>query len=107
MIRLIFCSLALMVALGAESSRSLGLGNRRQPQVGGGPAIPSKGYVVEEIRDGLYWVTDGAYNTMFLVTSEGVIALDHCSVNNCSLVTSSILYFHRNTTGSALICSKY
>ena len=33
-------------------------------------------YTVREIRDGLYWVTDGAYNTMFLVTSEGVIAVD-------------------------------
>jgi glyoxylase-like metal-dependent hydrolase (beta-lactamase superfamily II) len=28
------------------------------------------------IRDGLYWITDGAYNTMFLVTSEGVVAVD-------------------------------
>jgi glyoxylase-like metal-dependent hydrolase (beta-lactamase superfamily II) len=37
---------------------------------------PDKGYRVQEIRDGLYWVTDGAYNTMFLVTSEGVIAID-------------------------------
>jgi len=47
------------------------------PQVGGGPAIPSeKGYVVNEIRDGLYWVTDGAYNTMFMVTREGVVAVD-------------------------------
>lgn len=35
-----------------------------------------KGYFVEEIKDGLYWVTDGAYNTMFLTTGEGVIAVD-------------------------------
>jgi len=35
-----------------------------------------KGYVVEEIRDGVYWVGDGAYNTMFLVSTEGVIAVD-------------------------------
>jgi len=33
-------------------------------------------YVIKEIRDGLYWLSDGAYNTMFLVTSEGVIAID-------------------------------
>src|SRR5262245_43109851 len=47
------------------------------PEVGGGPAIPAeKRYVVQEIRDGLYWVGDGAYNTMFLVTSQGVIAVD-------------------------------
>ncbi|MBV9182806.1 MAG: MBL fold metallo-hydrolase [Acidobacteria bacterium] len=37
---------------------------------------PEKGYFVQEIRDGLFWVTDGLYNTMFLVSSEGVIAVD-------------------------------
>src|SRR5262245_32598769 len=47
------------------------------PEVVGGPAIPGdKRYIVQEIRDGLYWVGDGAYNTMFLVTSEGVVAVD-------------------------------
>lgn len=41
------------------------------------PRIPEeKGYRVEEIRDGLYWVSDGAYNTMFLVSALGVIAVD-------------------------------
>ena len=37
---------------------------------------PEKGYFLEEIRDGLYWVTDGLYNTIFLVSSDGVIAVD-------------------------------
>jgi glyoxylase-like metal-dependent hydrolase (beta-lactamase superfamily II) len=46
------------------------------PEGAKGPAIPSKGYLVEEIRDGLFWVTEGAYNTMFLVTDEGVVAID-------------------------------
>jgi glyoxylase-like metal-dependent hydrolase (beta-lactamase superfamily II) len=47
------------------------------PEAAIGPAIPpEKGYVVEEIRGGLYWVTDGSYNTMFLVTDEGVVAID-------------------------------
>ena len=46
------------------------------PEAAKGPAIPSKGYLVEEIRDGLFWVTDGAYNTIFLVTDEGVVAVD-------------------------------
>jgi glyoxylase-like metal-dependent hydrolase (beta-lactamase superfamily II) len=36
----------------------------------------AKGYLAEEIRDDLYWVTDGAYNTMFLVTDNDVIAVD-------------------------------
>jgi glyoxylase-like metal-dependent hydrolase (beta-lactamase superfamily II) len=46
------------------------------PEVAKGPAIPSKGYLVEEVRDGLFWVTEGAYNTIFLVTDEGVVAVD-------------------------------
>jgi glyoxylase-like metal-dependent hydrolase (beta-lactamase superfamily II) len=42
-----------------------------------GPQIDfSKGYLVEEISDGLYWVTEGAYQGMFLVTGEGVIVVD-------------------------------
>src|SRR5262249_29923526 len=32
--------------------------------------------VVKEIRDGLFWLSDGAYNTMFLVSSKAVIAVD-------------------------------
>lgn len=47
------------------------------PEAAIGPTIPpEKGYFVEEIRGGLYWVTDGSYNTMFLVTNEGVVAVD-------------------------------
>ena len=35
------------------------------------PAIPpDKGYFVQEIRGGVYWVTDGLYNTMFIVSSD-------------------------------------
>jgi len=47
------------------------------PEVAKGVAIPpDKGYFVEEIADGLYWVTEGVYNTMFLTTGEGVIIVD-------------------------------
>jgi hypothetical protein len=46
------------------------------PESAKGPAIPGKGYLVEEIGDNLYLVTDGSYNTMFLVTDEGVVAID-------------------------------
>ncbi len=42
----------------------------------GVPIPPEKGYHVEEISDGLYWVTEGAYTTMFLTTGEGVIVVD-------------------------------
>ena len=46
------------------------------PEAAKGPPIPAKGYLVQEIRDHLYWVTDGSYNTMFLVTDKGVVAVD-------------------------------
>lgn len=47
------------------------------PEAAVGPTIPpEKGYFVEEIRGGLYWVTDGTYNIMFMVTDEGVVAID-------------------------------
>ncbi len=39
----------------------------------GVPIPKDKGYVVEEIKDGLYWVTEGAYTAMFLTTGKGVI----------------------------------
>ncbi|MFG2195012.1 MBL fold metallo-hydrolase [Streptomyces sp. NPDC048639] len=41
-----------------------------------GPEIPEKGYVVQEIRDRLYWITDGTYQMIFLVTGEGVVVVD-------------------------------
>jgi len=46
------------------------------PEGAKGPPIPAKGYLVQQIRDGLYWLTDGAYQTMFMVTDKGVIAVD-------------------------------
>lgn len=47
------------------------------PKNARGPAIDfEKGYLVQEIKDGLYWLTDGSYQTMFLTTGEGVIAID-------------------------------
>lgn len=47
------------------------------PEAASGPAVdPEKGYLVEEISDGLYWITDGTYQTIFLTTGEGVIVVD-------------------------------
>ena len=47
------------------------------PKTSMGPQIDySKGYLVEEINDRLYWVTEGAYQAMFLTTGEGVIVVD-------------------------------
>jgi hypothetical protein len=42
------------------------------PNAAFGPAVPQdRGYLVEEIRDGLYWVTEGAYQVIFLTTGQG------------------------------------
>ncbi len=47
------------------------------PENAGGPPIdPAKGYLVEEVSGGLYWVTDGLFGMMFLVTGQGVIVVD-------------------------------
>jgi glyoxylase-like metal-dependent hydrolase (beta-lactamase superfamily II) len=42
----------------------------------GVPIPQDKGYHVEEISSGLYWVTEGAYTMMFLTTGQGVIVVD-------------------------------
>jgi glyoxylase-like metal-dependent hydrolase (beta-lactamase superfamily II) len=47
------------------------------PEAAKGPAIPSeKGYLVQEIGNQLYSVSDGSYNAMFMVTDQGVVAID-------------------------------
>jgi glyoxylase-like metal-dependent hydrolase (beta-lactamase superfamily II) len=46
------------------------------PTIAQGPAIPAAGFLVQEVRDKLYWVTDGIYSCMFLSTGAGVIVVD-------------------------------
>ena len=46
------------------------------PDSAKGPSIPTKGYLVEKLGDSLYSVMDGSYNTMFMVTDKGVVAID-------------------------------
>jgi hypothetical protein len=47
------------------------------PENARGPAITQdKGYLIQELGDNLYFLTNGAYNTMFMVTDGGVIAVD-------------------------------
>jgi len=46
------------------------------PAVAQGVAIPATGYLVQEVRDGLYWLSDGIYSCMFLSTGAGVIVVD-------------------------------
>lgn len=40
------------------------------------PIIGPKGYHVGSYGDGAYWVTDGLYNSIFVVSTEGVIVID-------------------------------
>lgn len=47
------------------------------PEVAKGVAIPKdKGYFVGDLGEGLYWVTDGFYSSMFATTGQGVIVVD-------------------------------
>src|SRR6476620_10782861 len=66
----------LMSKAAAESSNNANNTSSALPAAAIGPKIPAKGYLVQEIRDGLYWLTDGAYQTMFMVTDKGVVAVD-------------------------------
>jgi glyoxylase-like metal-dependent hydrolase (beta-lactamase superfamily II) len=46
------------------------------PEVARGPEVPAAGYVLTEIADGIFLLCDGSYQSMFVVTDEGVIAVD-------------------------------
>ncbi|MFZ6653812.1 MBL fold metallo-hydrolase [Undibacterium sp. TJN19] len=39
-------------------------------------ASTTKGYTLKEIRGGVYFLSDGAYNTIFIVADQGVIVVD-------------------------------
>ncbi|HZE76961.1 MAG TPA: MBL fold metallo-hydrolase [Nitrososphaeraceae archaeon] len=73
-----FASLAVKDSSNSSSSKnSTSTTTTQIPETAKGPPIPAaKGYLVQEIRNHLYWVTDGSYNTMFLVTDKGVVAVD-------------------------------
>ncbi len=68
---------ALASLLVLAGSTVAGLAAAPLPEAAKGvPIPPDKGYYVKEIADGLYWVTEGVYTTMFLTTGEGVIVVD-------------------------------
>jgi glyoxylase-like metal-dependent hydrolase (beta-lactamase superfamily II) len=46
------------------------------PEIAKGPAVGPDGYVMQEIGDKVFWLGDGSYQSMFVVTDEGVIAVD-------------------------------
>src|SRR5436190_6191425 len=42
-----------------------------------GPTVdPAKGYRTQKLGDGLYMVTDGGYQSMFMTYEDGVVAID-------------------------------
>jgi glyoxylase-like metal-dependent hydrolase (beta-lactamase superfamily II) len=46
------------------------------PETAKGPAIGREGYTMEEIGEKVFWLSDGSYQSMFVSTDEGVIAVD-------------------------------
>ena len=46
------------------------------PQAARGVALNEQGYHVGQVERNLYWVTDGVYNSAFLLTSDGVVLFD-------------------------------
>lgn len=41
-----------------------------------GLPVPEKGYILEEIRDGVYWVSNGGHQSLIVTTGDGVILVD-------------------------------
>jgi glyoxylase-like metal-dependent hydrolase (beta-lactamase superfamily II) len=46
------------------------------PESSVGPTIPERGYFVGEAGDRFYFISDGTYQCAFVVTGQGVIAID-------------------------------
>jgi glyoxylase-like metal-dependent hydrolase (beta-lactamase superfamily II) len=47
------------------------------PEAAKGPAVdPAKGYRTQKLGDGLYMVTDGSYQSMFMTYEDGVVVVD-------------------------------
>jgi glyoxylase-like metal-dependent hydrolase (beta-lactamase superfamily II) len=59
------------------------------PATAHGPEVsPDRGFYCGEIRDGIYWVTEGIYQSMFLTTGEGVVVVDACPTIADKLLTA-------------------
>jgi glyoxylase-like metal-dependent hydrolase (beta-lactamase superfamily II) len=47
------------------------------PEAARGPAIdPARGYLVEELRGGAWWLTDGDYQALLVTSAEGTAVVD-------------------------------
>ncbi len=67
-----YASMPALAAIGVRVDRYLDV-----PASAKGPAIdPAKGYRTEKLGDGLYMITDGAYQSMFMTYETGVVVVD-------------------------------
>jgi hypothetical protein len=58
---------AILATMLAAVMGHCAMGQTALPDVARGIAVPAdKGYAVEQIEEGLYFVTDGFYTTMFM-----------------------------------------
>jgi glyoxylase-like metal-dependent hydrolase (beta-lactamase superfamily II) len=85
------------------------------PPAAKGPAIPAAGYLVEEIADRVYWLTDGLYQMIFVATADGVVAVDapptigHNILRAIATVTKSAVthaiysHHHADHTGAMVL----
>jgi glyoxylase-like metal-dependent hydrolase (beta-lactamase superfamily II) len=46
------------------------------PETSRGKTPGSDGYLIEEIKPGIFWISAGGYDTMFMPTGQGVIVVD-------------------------------
>ena len=42
----------------------------------GPPTDPARSHLVEEIRGGVWWLTDGDYRTLLVTSTEGTLVVD-------------------------------
>jgi len=90
-----------------EAKRRRELPTAPVPETAKGPEVPAVGYVLDGIADGIFWLGDGSYQTMFVVTDDGVIAIDapptlgHNILRAMDRVTrkpvTSVIYSHHHS----------
>jgi hypothetical protein len=85
------------------------------PPAAKGPAIPAAGYLVQEIADRVYWLTDGLYQMVFVTTTEGVVAVDApptigknilraiATVTNSRVTHAIYSHHHADHTGAMIL----
>ena len=67
-----YADMPAIAAIGVSSDKYLDV-----PASAKGPAIdPEKGYRTQKLGDGLYMVTDGGYQSMFMTYEDGVVVVD-------------------------------